>query len=140
MSCAEVELDLSAELDRAEVECESTGPCLAEVVIGGAVIDQGDGEPIPKAQVTAFAEDGTVLAGPMAVDDDARYELPVRLEVDLDGAPVEVSAIVVGASAPAYHAIPDDDRPGLLVELDVPLAARIDDDRTTIRLDHKGNK
>lgn len=128
--CAEVHVHVG-ETDARSADCTSDRACTLAATLRGSVVDADDDTPIHKARVVALDAEGLEIAGPEETDPDGAFELEVEI--------VGSGTVWLGASAPSYHTVPSDGHPANSVTLDDDVPITIDDERTLIDLERKGN-
>jgi hypothetical protein len=86
--------------------------CFLPVVIRGTVTDTSDGAPIEGAHVIAVDEEGVAVSDVAVTDGDGAYALPVPVDREEDGTPVD-AAFTLRAAAQDHQPFPSGARVAL---------------------------
>lgn len=100
---------------------ETKGACFAPVEIRGMVMDSSSGDGIADATVVALDVNGSARTSVVTTDAAGSYALPIAMERDADGNPVE-EQVTLRASAADYQTFPTAPRTAVPFELSMPVA------------------
>jgi hypothetical protein len=102
--------------------------CFAPVFVRGRVVDLASSNGIEGAELVALDVNGSARSGVAVSGEDGEYELPIALERDADGNPVQDDSVTLFVVAAGYQTFPTPPREALPIDLGEPVEELDEDD------------